>query len=136
MNRSGNKPIRVLLVDEQKMVRTGLRMVLEKRSPVKVVGEAATLRQAVPIAAKKRPEVTVYVSEKVNRDDSASMKKLKTAAPNTRVLVMTDEDYLDKNQPDIRRKSAGVLQKTETSARLINAIKKANSNQAQLKKKR
>jgi DNA-binding NarL/FixJ family response regulator len=136
MTRSGNKQIRVLLVDEQKMVRSGLRMVLERKSPLKVVGEASTLGEAVNIARRKRPEVTLYVNEKVNKSDTDSMARLQNVAPNTRVLVMTDEDYLDRNQPEVRRRSAGVVQKTETSAGLVRAIKKVNSAQAQLKTRR
>jgi hypothetical protein len=78
----------------------------------------------------------LYVNEKVNKSDTDSMARLQNVAPNTRVLVMTDEDYLDRNQPEVRRRSAGVVQKTETSAGLVRAIKKVNSAQAQLKTRR
>ena len=51
--------IRVLLVDDQQLVRTGFRMILADEPGIEVVGEAANGREAVEAAARLRPDVVV-----------------------------------------------------------------------------
>ena len=51
--------IRVILVDDQELVRTGFRMILADEDGIEVVGEAANGREALDVAARHRPDVVV-----------------------------------------------------------------------------
>src|SRR6478609_3363964 len=59
-NRSGTVTIRVVVADDQEMIRTGLTMILNAQPDIEVVGSAADGRAAVDIARRLRPEVCLF----------------------------------------------------------------------------
>ncbi len=84
-----NSPIRVLLVDDHKVVRAGLRSLLAEFPRIKVVGEAATAREALAEAARLKPEVVLLDLRIGNDNGIALCGQLKASAPAPRVLVLT-----------------------------------------------
>ena len=52
--------LRVLIADDQELIRTGLRMILDAQSGIEVVGEAANGREAVALALRLRPDVCLF----------------------------------------------------------------------------
>jgi DNA-binding NarL/FixJ family response regulator len=54
--------IDVLLADDQELVRTGFRMILESEPGIKVVGETTTGREALTLSARLRPTVVLWIS--------------------------------------------------------------------------
>jgi DNA-binding NarL/FixJ family response regulator len=82
--------VRVLLVDDEELVRSGLRVVLEAREDLEVVGEAADGAVVVPLVASLRPDVVVMDIRMPLVDGIRATRELRRAAPDgPRVLVLT-----------------------------------------------
>ncbi len=89
MATGNNGPIRVLIVDDHKVVRAGLRSLLAEFPRLQVVGEAATAREAVAEAARLKPEVVV-LDLHIGSDSGIELcGRLKASAPGPRILVLT-----------------------------------------------
>ncbi|SNS60447.1 two component transcriptional regulator, LuxR family [Geodermatophilus pulveris] len=84
--------VRVLLADDQALVRAGFRMILEAQDDVEVVGEAGDGEQAVALAARERPDVVLMDVRMPRMDGIAATRAVVAARPETRVLVLTTFD--------------------------------------------
>ena len=87
--------IRVLLADDQELVRTGFRMILEGESDIEVIGEAADGREAVDAARRLRPDVIVMDIRMPVMDGIEATRQLAAAeadAAGPRILVLTTFD--------------------------------------------
>ena len=91
---AGVMSIRVLLVDDQELVRTGFRMILADEDGIEVVGEAANGREAVDSAARLRPDVIVMDIRMPVMDGVEATRQLAggDAGSGPRVLVLTTFD--------------------------------------------
>lgn len=99
------RPLTVLIVDDQELMRLGLRMVLDAQAGISVVGEAPDGESAVQMAARLRPDV-VLMDIRMPRGDGIEATARITAARTARVLVMTTFD-LDSYVVDALRAGAG-----------------------------
>ncbi len=89
--------LRVLIVDDDDLMRAGLRAVLSSDESVQVVAEAADGHEAVERTALTRPDVVLMDVRMPNLDGIAATRKIISAAPDTRILVLTtfeDDDYV------------------------------------------
>src|SRR6478672_13572663 len=86
--------IRVILVDDQSLVRTGFRMILEDEPGIEVVGEAADGRAGVEAAVRLHPDVVVMDIRMPVLDGIEATRRIvrDAAAPNARVLILTTFD--------------------------------------------
>ncbi|MGC5031055.1 response regulator [Micromonospora sp. DT229] len=117
--------IRVLLVDDQHLIRTGLRMLCESTPDIEVVGEADNGREAVSLAARLRPEVVVMDLRMPGVDGITATGRILADRPATRVLVLTtfgDDDHL---YPALTAGACGFLLKDAPPAELLNGIRRA-----------
>jgi DNA-binding NarL/FixJ family response regulator len=90
-------PLRVLLVDDDDLMRAGLRAVLSSDDSVAVAGEASDGREAVELAARVRPDVVLMDVRMPNLDGIAATRELLERVPSARVIVLTtfeEDDYI------------------------------------------
>ena len=117
--------IRVLLVDDQHLIRAGLRMLCESAPDVEVVGEADNGREAVSLAARLRPDVVVMDLRMPGVDGITATSRILADRPATRVLVLTtfgDDDHL---YPALTAGACGFLLKDAPPTDLLDGIRRA-----------
>jgi DNA-binding NarL/FixJ family response regulator len=114
--------IRVALVDDQELVRTGFRMVLVAQEDIEVVGEAADGHHALALLRGTRADVVV-MDVRMPRMDGIEATRHVTALPNPpRVLVLTTFDLDEYAFAALKAGAAGFLLKDAPPAHLLNAI--------------
>ncbi|APZ34384.1 response regulator transcription factor [Microbacterium aurum] len=85
-------PIRVLLVDDQELIRVGFRLVLDAEADIDVVGEAGDGEAAVDAVRRTRPDVVLMDVRMPRTDGIAATARIVAEMPTTRVLVLTTFD--------------------------------------------
>jgi len=89
--------LRILLVDDHEVVRVGVRALIERQPGLEVVGEAATVREAVLQAEKLAPDVVVLDVRLPGGDGLEACRQIKAQRPETRIIILTsfpDEEVL------------------------------------------
>jgi DNA-binding NarL/FixJ family response regulator len=115
--------IRVLLCDDQALVRSGFRMILEARSDLQVVGEAEDGREAVSLAAQTQPDVILMDVRMPNLDGVEATRQIVAAGSPARILVLTTYDLDDYVYAAIRAGASGFLLKDVQPDQLAEAIR-------------
>ena len=126
--------IRVLIVDDQELVRTGFRLFLETQPGLAVVGEAGDGREAIERVRELRPDVVLMDIRMPTMDGVEATAKLTSGAiePAPRVLVLTTFDLDEYVFGALRAGAAGFLLKDAPRERLIEAIRVVHSGEALL----
>ncbi|GGN60999.1 DNA-binding response regulator [Actinoplanes lobatus] len=122
--------IRVLLVDDQQLVRAGLRMLCDAADGMEVVGEAGDGRQAVELAARLLPDVIVMDLRMPGVDGITATSRIIGARPASRVLVLTtfgDDDHL---YPALQAGACGFLLKDAPPDELLNGIRQVAAGES------
>ncbi|WP_308403773.1 response regulator transcription factor [Streptomyces rhizoryzae] len=125
-------PIRVLLADDEAMIRHGVRLILRHADGIEVVAEAADGRQAVELAAAHRPDVALVDIRMPVCDGLAAIAPLLALDPAPRVVMLTtfgDEANVIRA---LREGAAGFLLKDEGPQELISAVRAAAAGDAVL----
>jgi DNA-binding NarL/FixJ family response regulator len=115
--------VRVLLVDDQPLIRVGFRMVLENESGIEVVGEADDGVEAVDLAATLVPDVVVMDVRMPRMDGIAATERITTRLPGVRVLILTTFDLDEYAFAGLRAGASGFLLKDARPADLVRAIR-------------
>ncbi len=117
--------IRVLLVDDQELVRTGFRMILADEDGIEVIGEAGNGREAIDLARRARPDVVVMDVRMPVMDGVEATRRLAAdgAASAPRILVLTTFDADEHVVDALRAGASGFLLKDVTPADLVRAIR-------------
>jgi DNA-binding NarL/FixJ family response regulator len=117
--------IRVILVDDQELVRTGFRMVLDDEPDIEVVGEAADGKAAIETARRLRPDVVVMDIRMPVLDGVEATRRLVRDGelPDARVLVLTTFDADEYVIEALRAGASGFLLKDVTPAGFVAAIR-------------
>jgi DNA-binding NarL/FixJ family response regulator len=114
--------IRVLIADDQAMVRTGFRMILEAESDIDVAGEAEDGERAVFEAKRLRPDVALMDVRMPNLDGIEATRRVRDAT-DTRVLVLTTFDLDEYVYGALRAGASGFLLKDAPPEQLVDAIR-------------
>ena len=124
--------IRVLIADDQTLVRDGFRMILEAHDDLEIVGEAADGEQAVAAAAEHRPDLVLMDIRMPRLDGIAATRAITVARPDTRVLVLTTFDLDDYVYDALLAGASGFLLKDVGRAELVNAVRVVAGGEALL----
>jgi len=117
--------IRVLITDDQQLVRTGFRMILESESDIEVVAEAADGRQAVSLARATRPDVVLMDIRMPELDGIQATKLLASHSEcqHTKVLILTTFDLDEYVFNALRAGASGFLLKDTPAGQLTAAVR-------------
>ncbi len=115
--------IRVLVVDDQPLVRSGFRMILDERPDIELVGEAADGIEAVELAAEVDPDVILMDIRMPNLDGVEATRRLVGTQTSARILVLTTFDLDEYVYAAIDAGASGFLLKDVEPNDLIDAIR-------------
>ena len=125
--------IRVLIVDDQSLVRAGFRMILESEEDVEVVGEAADGLEALAAVAELEPDVILMDVRMPNVDGlEATRRLLEGKAEGPRVLILTTFDLDEYVYEALRVGASGFLLKDTPPEQLVEAIHVVSNGDALL----
>ena len=115
--------IRVMLVDDQEMVRSGFRMIVETEPDITVVGEAADGRSAVELAQRCRPHVVLMDVRMPHMDGIEATSYITAFDDAPRVLMLTTFDLDDYVYEALRAGASGFMLKDAPAEQLIDAVR-------------
>ncbi|MGI5270670.1 response regulator [Nonomuraea sp. CA-218870] len=118
------RPIRVLIVDDDALVRAGLSMILGGAGDVEIVGEAADGAEVPPIVAERRPDVVLMDIRMPGVDGLTATERLRAAGAPPEVVVLTTFHADAQVLRALRAGAAGFLLKDTPPAELVAAIRK------------
>jgi DNA-binding NarL/FixJ family response regulator len=119
--------IRIVLVDDQELVRTGFRMVLEAQPDMHVVGEAADGLAAVELAARLHADVMVMDARMPRLDGVEATRRIRLAGERPRVLMLTTFDLDEYAFAALKAGASGFLLKDVPPDDLLFAIRAVHS---------
>jgi NarL family two-component system response regulator LiaR len=125
-------PIRVLVVDDQVIVREGISLLLSQVEGIEVVGEAGNGQQAVDQAAALQPDVILMDLVMPGMDGIEATRHITATREDARVLVLTSYAGDDKVIPAIEAGARGFLLKDSSPADLIRAIRHVHEGRSSL----
>ncbi|GAA0462828.1 DNA-binding response regulator [Actinoplanes capillaceus] len=122
--------IRVVLVDDQVLVRTGFRMILDETEGIEVVGEAGDGAAAVEVSARTRPDVVLMDVRMPGVDGITATGRIRALSPAPRVIILTTFDLDDYLFAGLRAGASGFLLKDTLADDLIAAVRVVASGEA------
>jgi DNA-binding NarL/FixJ family response regulator len=124
--------IRVLLADDQELVRSGFRLILELADGIEVVAEAADGREALERARELQPDVALMDVRMPELDGIEATRRIRQAGLETRVLVLTTFDLDEYVYAAVRAGASGFLLKDAPREQLVTAVRTVARGEALL----
>ena len=115
--------VRVLVADDQPLVRSGFQMILDQRSDLELVGEAADGAQAIELAIELDPDVILMDVRMPGVDGVEATRRLVARGVRARILALTTFDIDEYVYAAIRAGASGFLLKDVQPAELVDAIR-------------
>ncbi len=122
--------VRVLVADDQPLIRTGFRMILEEQADIEVIGEAVDGDEAVEMTERLRPDVVLMDVRMPGTDGIEATRRITAATPSARVLVLTTFDLDEYAFSALRYGASGFLLKDARPGDLADAIRAVASGDA------
>jgi DNA-binding NarL/FixJ family response regulator len=122
-------PIRIIIVDDHAVIRTGLRMLIEQDQTMSVVGMAGTRSEALLLAEKQRPDIVLLDLMLGDEDGLEFLPELCDVSPNSRVLILTGVQGTESHRIAIRRGAMGIVLKQQAADLLLKAIRKVHEGE-------
>ncbi len=124
--------VRVLIADDEPLIRNGIRLVLSSAEDIEVVAEASDGRQAVDEASKRSVDVALLDIRMPGMDGLSALTELQRVVPRTRVVVLTtfgEDEYISRA---LAGGAAGFLLKDSAPDELIRAVRAVAAGEAYL----
>jgi DNA-binding NarL/FixJ family response regulator len=125
-----NNLIRVVIVDDQKLIRHGLSYIIKAHEDMEVVGEAANGCEAVDLVKRTVPHVVLMDVQMPIQSGIEATREILTAFPDIKVVILTTFDLEEYVYEGIRSGAVGYLLKDATPDELIDAIRAAYRGEA------
>jgi DNA-binding NarL/FixJ family response regulator len=122
--------IRVVLVDDQALVRTGFRMILDETDDIEVVGEAADGGPGVDTVARTRPDVVLVDVRMPGMDGIEATRRIRALANPPKVIILTTFDLDEYVYAGLRAGASGFLLKDTLAADLVSAVRVVTTGEA------
>ncbi|WP_323139570.1 MULTISPECIES: response regulator transcription factor [unclassified Streptomyces] len=126
------KVIRVVIADDEPLIRAGIRMILTSAADIEVVAEAANGREAVDLARAHTPDVMLLDIQMPVMDGLTALGELGRAAPEVRALILTTFGEKENVLRALGSGGAGFLLKDSAPGELIGAVRAAAAGDAYL----
>ena len=126
----GTRPVRVLLADDQPLLRTGFRMVLGAEFDLDIVGEAGDGAEALELSRRLLPDVVLMDIRMPRMDGVAATRAIVDARLPVRVLILTTFDLDEYVLGALRAGASGFLTKDVPADDLVNAIRTVAAGEA------
>ncbi|HEX6471107.1 MAG TPA: response regulator transcription factor [Streptosporangiaceae bacterium] len=131
MNGEGAAPIRVVLVDDQELVRAGFRLVLRGQPDIEVVGEAGDGREALALLSRVRADIVIMDVRMPRMDGVEAARRIGgLPEPRPRVLMLTTFDLDEYVYGALRAGASGFLLKDAEPRQLVDAVRAIHSGDA------
>jgi len=127
-----SRPIRVLVVDDQALVREGLAIILDAQPDIEVAGQAEDGRQAIKLAAQLDPDVVLMDIRMPLMDGIKATRQIKETHPQTQVVILTTYSEDELIFEGLRAGALGYLLKDITRRQLAEAVRGAARGEAQI----
>ncbi|MDD4859464.1 MAG: response regulator transcription factor [Dehalococcoidales bacterium] len=127
-----NKPIRILLVDDHAVVRSGLAAVLMSYDDMVLVGEAGNGEEAVRLCEKLQPDVVLMDMMMPVMDGVAATRAIKAKCPGIRIIALTSYKEKDLVEGALKAGAMSYLLKNVSAEELLAAIRGAIADQSRL----
>ena len=124
--------IRVLIADDQALVRTGFRVILDAEPDFHVVGEAADGRETIELARSQRPDVVLMDIRMPKLDGIEATRRLTALDPAARILMLTTFDLDEYVYEALRAGASGFLLKDAAAEELLHAVRVVAAGEALL----
>jgi NarL family two-component system response regulator LiaR len=124
------KEIRVLVVDDQTVVREGLVSILSFQSDIKIVGQAQNGQEAIEIAKQDKPDVILLDLVMPKLDGLESISRLREVAPAAKILILTGYADAERVFHAIKAGAIGYMLKDSTWEQLLQAIRDVSKGQS------
>jgi two-component system, NarL family, response regulator LiaR len=124
--------IRILIVEDQRIVREGLRAVLEDENEIAIAGEAANGQEAIELFARLQPDVVLMDLQMPVMDGPEATRRIRELSPDARILVLTTyatDEFIFKA---LRAGAQGYLLKDASVDELLGAIRSVHAGQTLL----
>jgi DNA-binding NarL/FixJ family response regulator len=125
-------PIRIIVIDDHAIMREGLRLLIERRPGLVVVGEAANRAEALMLVAREQPDIILLDLSLRGENGLDFLPELLAAASATRVIVLTGLHDPELHQRAVRLGALGVVLKEQAGELLLKAIEKVQAGEAWL----
>lgn len=116
--------IGVLIVDDQRLVRAGLRMLCESADGIEVIGEASNGVEAIALAAERDPDVVLMDLRMPGLDGIGATQQIVKSGRGARILVLTTFDDDDHLYPALAAGASGFLVKDTEPSELLDGIRR------------
>jgi DNA-binding NarL/FixJ family response regulator len=129
MSSVGGPTLRVVVADDEAMVRAGLRLLIDGEADLEVVGEAVDGEDAVRVVRDLRPDVVLMDVRMPRLNGLDAAREVLAEAPGTQVVVLTTFDEDEVVDEALRRGVAGFLLKSSPPEDMLDAVRRAAAGQ-------
>jgi DNA-binding NarL/FixJ family response regulator len=128
--QAGDDSISVILVDDQPLLRTGFRMVLEEEAGIVVVGEASDGAAALDLVGRRHPDVVVMDVRMPGMDGIEATRAIIATEPRSRVLILTTFDLDEYAFGALRLGASGFILKDVLPSEFVRAVRSVAAGDA------